>query len=91
MRGALADARPADTSLEPELLDALESLIAETCARYGVAEAALSTKRADSIRAKREICERATRTLGLRPADLARSLGVADSTIHRLIQRARTR
>ena len=89
LQARLLDAEVAEVALEPDALDRLDGLIAETCRRHGISPSVLRTKQREAVIARAEISARSVRELGLRAADVARALGVSDTAIHRALLRAR--
>jgi len=76
-------------SIEPPRILSMEELIRTVCRSHGVPERDLRNgRRLHAIsRARAEICRRAVGELGLRPAAVARSLGVAHSAVSQALRK----
>jgi REP element-mobilizing transposase RayT len=82
--------RPATPQLARDSSPAIDRLIAETCARYGLHQTELLRGRRTRKRAaaRREIASRAVLEAGLSGSEVARALRVSDSTVSRALDPA---
>jgi REP element-mobilizing transposase RayT len=73
---------------EPSQLERLAALIRDTCRRERMPRESLGGRGAAPTRAREQLSVVATKELGIRASDLARSLGVSEAAIHRALARA---